>query len=210
MQEDTLNALIFDADAGSLEAQLNLILYYSNRDEDSFDFDKAEKWLNRAIKKGSTYAKFELANLYLEGRSDGLPLIEYESDRLRLLHEAAAEGHLEALYFLGCGYASGGAVKKDPKRSLALLKKAAEGGHQKARDLISQFPSGISPNQLAATGELFDDLALDASYEARRYHLFLEGAKLGVKACQIRVAEFLEKAGKLDEAEYWYELGESE
>ena len=53
-----VDELMFQAAQGSLDAQLDLARYFSNRNSDNFDFDKAEKWLRRAITKGSTYAKY--------------------------------------------------------------------------------------------------------------------------------------------------------
>ena len=52
---------------------------------------------------------------------------------------AAEEGHVTAQYNMGLYYLSGQGVQKDIPRAKQWLTKAAENGHEKARQLLKRI-----------------------------------------------------------------------
>ncbi len=59
-----------------------------------------------------------------------------------LLQQAAAQGHAEAQYNLGCLYYNGQGAPKDVARGVALIKQAAAGGRKEAADFLRAVPAG--------------------------------------------------------------------
>ena len=199
---DETDKLIIDADFGSTEAQLRLAEHYL---VDSFDFDKAEKWLLKLISKNSTYAKYELYKLYNDGRSVG---INYSTDEhldkaQKYLLEAASEKHIQALYDLALKELGS---KETQENGSERMIEAAQLGHEYASAIEEKYDYEIpSALVLAANGDLYNVEAERCSLEARDLHLSIELANLGVVIRQAMVGDFYNKRELYNDAFEWYE-----
>lgn len=199
---DEINKLIVDADFGSTEAQLRLAEHYL---VDSFEFDKAEKWLLKLVSKNSTYAKYELYKLYNDGRSLG---INYSTDEhlekaQQYLLEAANEKHIQALYDLATKELGS---KETQDVGAERLVEAAQLGHEYALMLAEKYDYEIpTALVLAANGDLYNEDAERCSLEARELYLSIELANLGVVTRQTMVGNFYNKRELYTDAFDWYE-----
>ncbi|QBM26211.1 tetratricopeptide repeat protein [Hydrogenophaga pseudoflava] len=196
--------LILEADFGSTEAQLRLAAHYI--DDETFNFDCAEKWLRLLIKKESTYAKYELYHLYNTGRIiDG---VNYQTDEnlavsRGLLIEAAKEGHVQALYELAL-------IEMQNKASYAdgfnRMINSANRGHTHANTLLKKYEQKLPPTLvMAANGDLINEESDHASTESRDFQLSVELGNLGVATRQAMAGDYLNKRQLFEEAFVWYE-----
>ena len=83
---------------------------------------------------------YKCKNAKLNAR-EGIALIEakqYEK-AIPLLEESAACGNEQAMYNIGVCYYNGFGVKKDIKKSTEWIKKAADKGHEIAKDVINDI-----------------------------------------------------------------------
>ncbi len=68
-----------------------------------------------------------------------IKVLEEAIGRNSVLEEAMVGNSPETLYQLGVKYATGDDVKADEKKGVELLRKAAEQGHEKAKDALKLF-----------------------------------------------------------------------
>lgn len=196
--------LILDADFGSTEAQLRLASYYT--EDETFNFDCAEKWLKLLINKGSSYAKYELYHLYSVGRElDGM---NYSTDEnlaisRKLLIEAAKEGHIQALYDLALIEMQSNASFAD---GLNRMIESANRGHAHASRLLKKYEQRLPFTLvMAANGDLHNKEANSASMESRDFQLSIELGNLGVITRLAMAGDYLHKRELYEEAFIWYE-----
>lgn len=196
--------LILEADFGSTEAQLRLAAFFI--DDETFDFDCAEKWLRQLIQKGSIYAKYELYHLYNTGRKiDGT---NYQTDEnlaisRNLLTDAAKEGHAQALYDLAL-------IEMQNKESymagLNRMISSAEQGHTHANTLLKKYEQKLPLTLvMAANGDLANEESDHASTESRDFQLSIELGNLGVATRQAMAGDYLNRRQLYEEAFAWYE-----
>lgn len=84
------------------------------------------KYLQKAVDKGSTDAKYLLGTLYLVGVFS----LDRDIDKaLHLLEEASIEGNDDATFILGCCHMDGLGMSKNPQTAFGIWKSLAEKGH---------------------------------------------------------------------------------
>ncbi len=99
------------------------------------DPERAILWFAMGVNLGDRYAAYNLANSYMNG--------EWVSRNYTLaaqLHQMAAErGVPESMYYLGCLYAEGIGVPKNPGRAREWLLLADRSGHPDAAGLLDKL-----------------------------------------------------------------------
>jgi TPR repeat protein len=196
-----LDEIINDAEFGSVLAQLKIAKHFLSNDY--FDFDRAEKWLKRLIEVSSSYAKFELFNLYNNGREqDGL-ISDYSYQKAsEVLAHAAEDKHIEALYQLGLRELS---INETVKIGLEHIIDAHFGGHRYATKLLLKYdwdlPSSI---ELAANGDLYNKEANDFSCEARDLYYKIELSRQGDNSFINSIGDFFNNSELYEDAAIWY------
>lgn len=124
-----------DDDKPDATAAYNLAMIYKNGTGVKKDYKKAIHYLNRAIKRGHSFAIEQLGVCYLFGlgvekdSQKGLQLIKQVADS----NQAFAQYHLYKIYKYGTD-----GIKKDEKKALSWLQKSADNG-----DMDAQYKLGI-------------------------------------------------------------------
>ena len=94
------------------------------------DLAKAEELLERAARLGEPEARFQMAHVWHD-RGD---MQRY----FLVIEEAARDDLLVARFYLGCCYAYGRGVAKDPVKALEIMRDAAERGHIRAKMYLAR------------------------------------------------------------------------
>ena len=131
IKKDETEAFIwFEAAAvkGYAEAQYELGVCYDYGLSVQSDKDKALKWYEKAAKQGDDRAMLSLALKYHYSSEDGAA-----EKAVYWLEKSVANGNDTAMYLLATRYLEGNGVKNDKDKGLALMRKAAEAGNDKAR-----------------------------------------------------------------------------
>jgi TPR repeat protein len=101
------------------------------------NYSEAAFWYEEAAKRGHGEAFNNLGVLYKEGHG-----VEQNFDRARICFERASEQNITtAHYNLGLMYDQGLGVEQDNDKALELCRKAAYGGHEKAKGIIASLQS---------------------------------------------------------------------
>jgi TPR repeat protein len=100
------------------------------------------RWLQKAMKLGSTQALYELGIVYFTG-IDGI--VEEDSRKaFQCFEEAASRGHVGALYMTSDCLMEGEGTEKNVARAIPMLYQAADQGHryarQRVRELLKAYP----------------------------------------------------------------------
>ncbi len=123
-------------EAGDAEALnlLGLMHHYGQgvAEDDRAAFDLFEN----AARAGLAEAQYNLANMYMYGY--GIPdgTADPEREAVRLYIDAAVAGYAEAQYTLGLLLLAGSIVIQDPEEAMVWIQRAAEQGHEAARDYV--------------------------------------------------------------------------
>lgn len=163
--------------------------------------DKQEmiEWILKSIKSKNSFALTKLGWLFLDGevRETEIPLQfkEGQSPAVQLFQQAAEKNELNACYSLGQCFLNGNGVKKNVKKAIFYLKKAADLGHTPGRTslgicyLNAEKPKGIRLIQEAVSlGDSHAMYALGLCYQRgkgvsvnyqKAFSLLLAGAKGG-------------------------------
>ncbi len=127
-----------------------------NIEQNASDFEQALAWTRRAAEGGWRQAQTDLGGLYMYGGKgvtiDGAKAREW-------FNRAAAQGSMEAEYFLGELYRRGLGVKADMEEAKKHWRRAAEGGIAEAQQRLGHqqvlypesFSEGLEWLQRAAT-----------------------------------------------------------
>ncbi len=133
---DTINDMAQDND---VDAQCFLGLCYLHGNEE-FNFfpnaTKAEKWLTRAGRRGSTYAQGMLGALYFSGNYG----FDKDFEKAFDWYEMAAESEdAQAEFALGYLYANGLGVERDLDLAFEWAVKSASQGYTEAATLLTSI-----------------------------------------------------------------------
>ena len=147
-----INKLIKEGKAGDKEALYQLGFMYENGMEVDKDLEKAKRYYRQAVELGSKDAKLSLSLMDLSSKLDnrkvslsnsvivkGSKSLDYKlsvSD-LKAVLVRAKNRDKDALFTLAAIYDNGyGDIKADKARALALYKKAATLGSEKAKNIL--------------------------------------------------------------------------
>lgn len=126
---DPVAELIASAEAGKLEAQLELAERYATGDGAEQDYAQSAVWYERAAAAGDMGAQYELGWLYANGLG-----VERDLEAATRWYEAAAiSGDAEAQYQLGFYRYYGQGGEQDLEEARNLFRAAAEQGVAEAR-----------------------------------------------------------------------------
>jgi len=138
----------------SAEEQYELgLMYYNGGFGVPKDFDEAVEVYRKAVEQGIAKAQDNLGELYTYGRAaleDLAKNIMYEvglclgpdedyDEALKWFRKAAAQGHVEAQYWVGYMYCYGIGMPEDYAEALKWFRKAAEQGHAQAQNSIGDM-----------------------------------------------------------------------
>ena len=147
-----IDKLIKEGKAGDKEALYQLGFMYENGMEVDKDLEKAKRYYRQAVELGSKDAKLSLSLMDLSSKLDnrkvslsnsvivkGSKSLDYKlsvSD-LKAVLVRAKNRDKDALFTLAAIYDNGyGDIKADKARALALYKKAATLGSEKAKNIL--------------------------------------------------------------------------
>ena len=108
----------------------NLYLIYNMEREP----DKAAEWFAKGAEAGDSFSAFDLAKMYETG--DG---VEQSYAKAFDLYMQYSDYHSEAQYNLGRYYEEGLGVEADREQAIAWYQKAADLGHQKAKEALERY-----------------------------------------------------------------------
>ncbi len=117
------------------------------------DYQRAEKWLQRAASSKNPYAEMVQGTCYAKGQ--GVPQDPVQA--VKWWREAALDGNVQAEYLLGKAYFNGFGLGKDPEQAMHWLRLASEHGSKDAQSLIARMYHegyGVAQNQELARGWL--------------------------------------------------------
>lgn len=125
------------ARAGHREAQFALaaLLAKSNAEADR---KEAAEWFGKAREAGHKEAANRLGELYRDSRG-----VLQQADKARIIfQQAAAQGHVNAMYNLARMQDSGLGGQRDTENALEWYARAAEAGHEKATEVLDGLLGG--------------------------------------------------------------------
>ncbi|MFG6591109.1 caspase family protein [Sulfitobacter sp. 1A12157] len=145
---------------GDTRSQLGLAALQSDPDDPRYDPQNAAAQLMRAVETGSAEARYQLAQLYEEGRG----VAQDESRAMQLYRDAAARGHAGALNDLGFIHLQGELGQEaDPELALDYFRRAADRRHPAAMfNFAAMIDDGKVPGRGAADAALYLYRALRA------------------------------------------------
>lgn len=124
----SLQELPFDkqlklAKVGDIDAQFVVGLAFETGKDARLDEAEAARWFRQSALQGNVEAQFHLAKLVSKGAKG---LKQDIPTALKLYHDAAAKGHLEAMNALGQAYQQGKGTDANPATAAEWYRKAAE------------------------------------------------------------------------------------
>ena len=161
------------AERGNPYAQYNVAMMYANGEAVNVDYQQAVYWFQKSAVRNFAPARYRLGELYFFGMG-GLP--QSETAAVRLFRLAAEQGDADAQMNLAVMYAGRHVPEPDAQTALALMERAAEGGHALAAEyrelLLSSTDGLLSEDQYRA-------------YWARQKAFWVdEAAEIGVREAQ--------------------------
>lgn len=102
------------------------------------EFPTQTPWM-KAAKQGKADAQYTMGNAY----ASGMPNLAIKKDSRAAFSwylKAARQNHVKAQYEVAAAYITGDGVKRDLDRARSWLKKAADGGHKDAKEVLAGFP----------------------------------------------------------------------
>ena len=141
-------------------SQLGLAAMLSDPDSSRYDPETAAQNLQRAVATGSPEARFQLAQLYEQGRG----VAQDQPRALALYQAAAARGHAGALNDLGFIHLQGELGQEpDPEAALDYFRRAVDRRHPAAMfNFAAMIDDGKVPGRGAADAALYLYRALRA------------------------------------------------
>ncbi len=94
------------------------------------EYGQAYRIIEEALERGDAEAQFLYSSFSIDERETHS---EFEARTHGLIESAALKGLPDALYVLGVLYDTGDGVKRDTLKASELFKRAAEGGHSRAK-----------------------------------------------------------------------------
>jgi len=96
-------------------------------------------WLEKAVERGNSFAKYQLGKLLLCGES-----VPHDVERaIDLLTQSAKNGNEFAQYTLGKAYLLGKDIPQDQEQAVYWLRQSAEQGNQYAQCFLDRFYGSI-------------------------------------------------------------------
>ncbi|MBR4227363.1 MAG: glycosyltransferase [Candidatus Methanomethylophilaceae archaeon] len=118
------------AHSGNPSAEFRLAKMYRDGNGVDADEEEALKWMRSAADHGHSGATMNLLNML------------DKEEAFTLCGELAESGNKDAQYRLARMYIEGKGTEKDVSRALQWMTRAAEQGHQKAKDILEKDPEG--------------------------------------------------------------------
>ena len=176
--EVALNWLIKAAEAGEPRGQSQLASFYRKGIIVTKDVSKALYWYKEAIKNNSDSARYNLANLYLDGL-DGVP--KNINTAIDLYSTAAEQGHDHSKVALGNIYMDDTYGLKDVKKAFYWLNAAASNGNTFGQTgLASCYRYGIGTDIDYEKALYWYQLSADASHSPTSRYRLAEMHMLGL------------------------------
>lgn len=185
------------AEKGDAEAQYMLAMCCGEGKGMEQDTAKSLEWALQSAEQGFSKAQFVAGMCYMGG-GEGIPKDTEKGETwvrksLDGLREAAENGDVEALSYLGLCYLEGIGVEKDKEQALELLRKAGELGSGEA-----QFAIGVlcmQEKKLDEAVDWFRKAAGNDSYEAMLFlgRIYENGMK-NVKPNKAEAEKWYKKA----------------
>ncbi|QHI95020.1 hypothetical protein GT348_00665 [Aristophania vespae] len=127
------------------------------------------KWLKKAAAAGMAEACIAVAQICVTGQIDG----EKDHDRaLKLYHQAAENGNVDALFSLGAMYGGGHDVPEDREKALYYFEKAAMRGHALSQAMLGRYlVNGIAGKADKAKGKMWLEKAAQQGIEEAKQTL---------------------------------------
>ncbi|BBB25934.1 tetratricopeptide repeat protein [Amphritea japonica] len=130
-----LEKTIKAANGGNVIAMHYLCYQYRYGDDFEADYKKAVKWCEKTAKSGDSDGQTLYAELLQYGF--GTPVNLEGSVKWYL--KAAEQDHVHALYMLFFAYAEGIFVQQDFNKAHYVLKRSADLGYEKAKELLKEI-----------------------------------------------------------------------
>jgi TPR repeat protein len=135
-----LKEVLYMAERGDIEAQLDLASRYFNGHGVKKDFKKAADWCRKAAEQGDAEAQFNLGVHYANGvgvKQDYFKAVEW-------YQKAAEQGQANAqfnlgLMYSGLAYEGQSVIREDRKNGCRLLRSSAKQGHRNAIETYNEF-----------------------------------------------------------------------
>jgi uncharacterized protein len=176
--EVALKWLIKAAEAGDPRGQSQLASFYRKGIIVTKDVSKALYWYKEAIKNNSDSARYNLANLYLDGL-DGVP--KNINTAIDLYSTAAEQGHDHSKVALGNIYMDDTYGLKDVKKAFYWLNAAASNGNTYGQTgLASCYRYGIGTDIDYEKALYWYQLSADASHSPTSRYRLAEMHMLGL------------------------------
>lgn len=160
------------------------------------DKKKAEELFEQALAKGNAKAAIQIGQMYMWDFSSLYPAAKREKYMIAMYEQAAKMGCPEAYLVLGQCYEMGWGVHANEKKSLDMLRKAAEMGSPKGlefygvylveRGLVAEGRELLDRSMALGNGDAGVGIATIYQYQknsAGLINALRAGAKLGSKAC---------------------------
>lgn len=121
-------------EAGDIDAQEELGIYYLEGKYIAQDIQKSEHWFGKAYEQGC-FSILVLADAYIKGEL----VPQNEKRAFEIYSQCAEQGEPYALFRLACFYQDGIVVEKNDKLAVDLYKKAAEKGEVSAQLILGIY-----------------------------------------------------------------------
>lgn len=128
--------------------------------------------LQRAASLGDRAATYTTATLYSSGLIDGT---KNHKEGFRLMEQAAAAGHVDAIFRSGIYHQEGIGTRKDPQRAFAAYQRAAESGHLYATIMAFEM---INSGQVRKDWDLAYRLGRNAAEAGEVYGMLIAASSL--------------------------------
>jgi len=116
------------------------LLYYSGRGV-AADEMRAFSLFERAAAADARDAMFMLGRMNLLGHGPARTNPDADREAARWFFEAARRGHADAQYHLGLLFYAGTGVEKNTDEALKWIRRAADNGHEAARQFMPARPA---------------------------------------------------------------------
>lgn len=170
------------------------------------DINGCLKYLQLAVDKGSTEAKYLLGTLYLVGVST----LNRDIDKAHLLlKKASLEGNDNATFVLGCCHMDGIGISKNPQKAFEIWKSLAEKGHIASLRKIGvcyRDGKGVKKNETEACKWLEKAANKDDTNSQIALAVIYGGRNSNLKD-YTKVFYWMSKAAELENPEGYYGLG---
>lgn len=168
-----LDLITRSAEQDYVEAQELIGSFYYDGEFVGMDRSLAAKWYERAVRLGSTLARYRLGKMYAVG--DGVS--RDSSKALQLMQEAAERNYVDAQIALAIFYETGEIISKDDALAIKWYEKAADGGSAFAQVQAGRMYSGGSglPLNIAKAVSFYKKAAQQGNENALNSLRGLEG-----------------------------------